>query len=275
MTKAKRMIEKQMSLVDVVVELLDARIPESSANPILEELIGSKPRIIALNKSDLAEIAATQDWIKYYRSKGLPAIPLDSTTGQGSKPLLKQIELAASEKIAKLLAKGIRERAVRAMFVGIPNVGKSSLINRFLGSATARTGDKPGVTRGQQWLKVGKNLELLDTPGVLWPRLDDQEAAFKLAITGAIKDEAYDMEKVITDLVALLRRDYSERLAARYNLAEPLPGDVREILSLIGAKRGCLRSGGELDLEKAGKIVFMEFRTGKLGPVTLDKPDLY
>lgn len=274
MAKAQRMITKQLSLIDVVVELLDARIPISSANPMIAEIVGDKPRVVALNKADLAETARTTDWIHYFRSQGLTTVSIDAASGRGMKELVNKVEQEASEKIAKLTAKGIKGRPVRAMILGIPNVGKSSLINRLLGTATAKTGDKPGVTRGQQWLKVGKNLELLDTPGVLWPKMDDQEVAFKLAVTGAIKDDIYDMEKVIIRLLEILRDNYSDRLRERYKLTqEPLPEDAQELLSLIGAKRGCLRSGGIVDEEKARRIILTDFRSGKLGQFTLDNPE--
>lgn len=273
MAKAQRMIREQLSLIDVVIELLDARIPISSANPIIAELVGTKPRVVALNKADLAETGRTAEWIQHFRRLGLTTVTLDAASGKGAKELVSKVEQEASDKIARLTAKGIKGRAVRAMILGIPNVGKSSLINRLLGTATAKTGDRPGVTRGQQWLKVGKNLELLDTPGVLWPKMDDQEVAFKLAVTGAIKDDIYDMEKVIFRLLEILQADYSERLQERYKLTQAeLPEDTTELLALIGAKRGCLRSGGVVDEEKARRIILTDFRSGKLGQFTLDQP---
>lgn len=274
MAKAQRMIREQLSLIDVVIELLDARIPISSANPIIAELVGTKPRVVALNKADLAETGRTAEWLRHFRSLGLTTVTLDAASGKGAKELVNKVEQEASDKIARLTAKGIKGRAVRAMILGIPNVGKSSLINRLLGTATAKTGDRPGVTRGQQWLKVGKNLELLDTPGVLWPKMDDQEVAFKLAVTGAIKDDIYDMEKVILRLLEILRADYSDRLRDRYKLTqEQLPEDTTALLALIGAKRGCLRSGGVVDEEKARRIILTDFRSGKLGQFTLDQPN--
>lgn len=273
MTKAQRMIREQMKLIDVVIELLDARIPLSSANPIIAELVESKPKVVALNKADLAEPARTAEWVSHFRNMGFTTVILDAASGKGTKELVNKVEQEANEKIAKLMAKGIKGRAVRAMILGIPNVGKSSLINRLLGTATAKTGDKPGVTRGQQWLKVGKNLELLDTPGVLWPKMDDQEVAFKLAVTGAIKDDIYDMEKVILNLLEILKSHYNDRLCERYKLTqEQLPEDTSELLALIGAKRGCLRGGGSVDCEKARRIILTDFRSGKLGQFTLDIP---
>lgn len=272
MAKAQRMIREQLKLVDVVIELLDARIPAASANPVIDDIVGDKPRVVVLNKADLADPAGTERWRAFFRSRGRDAIAVESLAGGGTKQVAPLTEKAAAGMLAKLAAKGIRPRAVRAMILGIPNVGKSSLINRLLGTATARTGDKPGVTRGQQWLKIGRNLELLDTPGVLWPKLEDQEVAFRLAITGAISDEVYDREKVVARLLILLRQEYPDRLIVRFNLAEPLPEDGLELLALIGGRRGCLRSGGVVDFEKAGRIVLSEFRDGKLGRFTLELP---
>jgi ribosome biogenesis GTPase A len=272
MAKAQRMIREQLKLVDVAIELLDARIPASSANPVIDEVVGDKPRVVVLNKADLADPEGTERWLAFFRAAGREAVAVESLAGGGTKQLAVRVEKAAAPMLAKLAAKGIRPRAVRAMILGIPNVGKSSLINRLLGTATVRTGDKPGVTRGQQWLKIGRNLELLDTPGVLWPKLEDQEAAFRLAVTGAISDEVFDREKVVGHLLALLRSDFADRLTARYKLAEPLPEGGPELLAAVGAKRGCLRSGGAIDYEKAGRIVLSDFRDGKLGRFTLDEP---
>lgn len=273
MTKAHRLIKEHLKLVDVVIELLDARIPYSSGNPIIKEVTEGKPRVIVLNKADLAEDAWNENWLKYYRSQNLDAVTLEATTGKGAKQLITKVETAASHKIQAMAAKGIRPRAIRAMILGIPNVGKSSLINRLLGTSTVRTGDTPGLTRGKQWIKIGKNLELLDTPGVLWPKFDDPEVGFKLAITGAINDDIFDLEKVVLKMLELLRTQYPDRLLNRYNL-DKLPEQPEELFHLIGSKRGCLRSGGIVDTEKTGRILLTEFRTGKLGPVTLDYPSI-
>lgn len=272
MAKTHRMIRDNLSLVDVVIELLDARIPASSSNPLINQVIANKPRVIALNKADLAEPAWTEKWIKTFSSNGINAFAIDAVTGKGNKAMINSVERVVSAKMASLAAKGIKSRPIRVMILGIPNVGKSSLINRLIGTTVVRTADKPGVTRGKQWIRIGKNLELLDTPGVLWPKFEDPDVAFKLAVTGAINDDVYDWEKVIFALLTLLRENYSERLVERYKLTLPLPTDERELLGLIGAKRGCLRSGGIIDCEKAGKIVLLEFRAGKLGRITLDKP---
>ncbi len=272
MAKARRMITEQLKLVDVVVELLDARIPASSANPVIDAVVAAKPRLVVLNKADLAEAQWTERWLTHFQALGRPVIAVETLSGAGMKALTSRVEDAAKEKLSRLAAKGILPRAVRAMILGIPNVGKSSLINRLLGTATVRTGDKPGVTRGQQWLKIGKNLELLDTPGVLWPKLEDQEVAFKLAITSAISDDAFDLEDVVVRLLLLLRTNYPDRLGERFKLDGPLPEDPTELLDRIGERRGCLRGGGLIDRERARRLLLGEFRDGKLGRFTLDHP---
>ncbi|MBP2640132.1 MAG: rbgA [Firmicutes bacterium] len=270
MAKASRMIREQLKLVDVVIELLDARIPLSSANPVIEEIIAGKPRIVALNKADLADPRNTELWLSFFRGKGIDAIAVNSIGGKGCKELIVQTEKAAQSKLQSLAAKGVRPRAVRAMILGIPNVGKSSLINRLRGSAVARTADKPGVTRGKQWIKISKNLEILDTPGVLWPKLEDQEAAFRLAATGAINDEVFDREEVVNKLVSILRIDYLTQFVSRYRIIINAEMTNQQVLEQIGIRRGCLRSGGLIDVENAGRILLTEFRAGLLGPITLD-----
>lgn len=274
MTKALRMIQANLKLVDVVIELLDARIPVSSANPVIHQILEGKPRVVALNKIDLAEPEWTSQWVETFRKQGLQVVTLDSMTGKGTKTLVSQVEQLGSAKAAKLVAKGVNPRAVRAMILGIPNVGKSSLINRLLGMKVVRTADKPGVTRGKQWITIGKNLELLDTPGVLWPKFEDPEVGFRLAMTGAINDDIYDVERAMSKLLLFLRENYSERLIQRYNLSSPLPEDPIELLGQIGSRRGCLRSGGLIDYEKARRIILNEFRGSKLGNFTLDRPCL-
>ncbi|MBP2628946.1 MAG: ribosome biosis GTP-binding protein YlqF [Firmicutes bacterium] len=272
MTKALRMMRANLKLVDVVIELLDARIPASSANPVMNELLEGKPRIVALNKADLADPEWTKKWINHFNAQGLKVVPLDSLTGSGTKALVSQVEQLGASKAGKLVAKGVNARAVRAMILGIPNVGKSSLINKLKGVHVANTADRPGVTRGKQWIKIGRNLELLDTPGVLWPKFEDREVGFRLAITGAIKEDIYDIEKVMVHMLSLLRAQYSERLIERYNLASPLPEDATELLDLIGKRRGCLRSGGLIDYDKTRRLILREFRDTKLGKFTLDRP---
>lgn len=270
MKKAQRLIEENLKLVDVAIELLDARIPYSSANPMLAEIIKDKPRLVALNKSDLADPAMTKAWLAYFKGQGMAAVSIDSLNGKGMKQLVKLAEDLARPKTEKLVAKGGKARAARCMILGIPNVGKSSLINRLAGSVKAKAADKPGVTRAKQWIKLGSNLDLLDMPGILWPKFEDMTVGLKLAFTGAINDDIYDREKVTALLLESLRRDHPERLTERFKFKGELPETGLELLEAVGRKRGCLVKGGVVDLEKAVNIVLTEFRSGKLGPVTLD-----
>ena len=249
MKKAQRLIEENLKLVDVVIELLDARIPASSANPMLAEIIKGKPRLIALNKSDLADAASTKRWLAYFRAQGIPAVAIDSVKGRGMKQLVAKAEELARPKTDRFVKAGGRPRAARCMILGIPNVGKSSLINRLAGAA----------------------LDLLDTPGILWPKFEDQTVGLKLAFTGAINDEIYDREQVTALLLSVMRRDYPERLQERFKFKGEMPEDGLALLEAIGRKRGCLVKGGVVDLEKAQNIVLTEFRSGKLGLVTLDE----
>lgn len=271
MKKAQRLIEENLKLVDVVIELLDARIPASSANPMLAEIIKGKPRLIALNKSDLADAASTKRWLAYFRAQGIPAVAIDSVKGRGMKQLVAKAEELARPKTDRFVKAGGRPRAARCMILGIPNVGKSSLINRLAGAVKAKAADKPGVTRAKQWIKIGAALDLLDTPGILWPKFEDQTVGLKLAFTGAINDEIYDREQVTALLLSVMRRDYPERLQERFKFKGEMPEDGLALFETIGRKRGCLVKGGVVDLEKAQNIVLTEFRSGKLGLVTLDE----
>ncbi len=273
MAKARRLITENLKLVDVVIELLDARIPYSSANPMLLELIGEKPRVVALNKSDLADPATTKAWIDLYKKQQVQAVSIDAMTGAGMKTLVKMAEELARVKTEKLVSRGANARAARVMILGIPNVGKSSLINRLAGASVTRTADKPGVTKSKQWIKIGKNLDLLDTPGILWPKFEDMTVGLKLAFTGAINDEAYDMEKVMSVFLETMAADYPERLIERYKLSGELPTTSAEILEMIGKKRGFLLKGGIIDHEKGRRIIINEFRAGKLGLISLDQPN--
>ena len=254
MKKAQRLIEENLKLVDVVVELRDARIPAASANPMLAEIIQGKPRVIALNKSDLADPAATKAWLAYFRAQGIRAVAIDANKGKGMKQLTQAAEDLARPKTEKFVKNGGRGRAARCMILGIPNVGKSSLINRLAGAARTKTANTPGLTRAKQWVKIGANLDLLDMPGILWPKFED----------------IYDQEQVASLLLETLRRSYPERLAERFKLTGELPEKGYELLELIGRKRGCLVKGGVVDTEKAVRIMMTEFRAGKLGLVTLD-----
>ena len=271
MKKAQRLIEDNLKLVDVVIELLDARIPFSSANPMLAEIIKTKPRMIALNKIDLADPGMTKKWLNYFKAQGIIAVGIDSAKGRGMKQLVSAAEMLAKPKTEKFVAKGAKARAARCMILGIPNVGKSSLINRLAGAVKAKTADKPGVTRAKQWIKIGSNLDLLDTPGILWPKFEDKTVGLKLAFTGAINDDIYDREQVTALLLEVMRRDYAARLIERFKFKGELPESGLDLLEAIGRKRGCLVKGGLVDLEKAQNIILNEFRAGKLGLVTLDE----
>ena len=272
MKKARELVEENLKLVDVVVELLDARIPAASANPMLREIIGDKPRVVALNKKDLADEKMTKRWLEHFRDEKLPAVALDSVTGKGMRELLSLIEKAAKYRTEKLVSKGVAARKARVMVLGIPNVGKSSLINRLAGAAKAKTADKPGVTRAKQWIRIGADVDLLDTPGILWPKFEDPEVGLRLAFTGAVNDEIYDMENVAHLLLAALRRDHPERLQERFKFKEELPETTEKLMEAIGRRRGCLLKGGRIDFEKVQHILLTEFRMGKFGKISLDVP---
>lgn len=270
MTKARRMMETQLKLVDVVVEVLDARIPISSSNPLLMELIGNKPKIIGLNKIDLADASKTEQYLQMFKNNNLPVVKLDSATGRGMKQLLELIKVAATPMLEKWKKKGLINKTIRVMIVGIPNVGKSSLINRLIGQAKVRTANKPGVTRGQQWLTIDKGTELLDTPGVLWPKFDDSQIGFALAITGAVKDDVYDLEHAIKLLLDFLREYYPSALADKYGVELAADETAENILEKIAIKRGCIKSGGVPDIARVLPIMLKDFRAAELGRITID-----
>lgn len=272
MAKAHRLIKEQAKIVDVVIELRDARIPLSSANPVLGELVHPRPVIIVFNKAALAEAAWTERWVCWYSKQNRTVVPLDAVSGQGVRALTAVVAAAGRPYRAVAQAKGIIHRPVRAMIVGIPNVGKSTLVNRLVGTVKAKTGDKPGVTRGQQWLRVGKKLELLDTPGILWPKLDDADVAFKLAVTGAIPETAFDIYQVGVNLLSFLRLYYPDRLRDRYDLPVPLSTETHALLEQIAARRGLQKKGGLSDIDRAVRLLWQEFKSGRLGPFTLEKP---
>ena len=271
MRKAERLVKENLKLVDVVVELLDARIPMSSANPVLREIVAGKTRLIVLNKSDLADPAATRAWAAYFASQDIVAVPVDAVKGSGTKELVQAIQKLAAPRTEKLAKHGAKPRAARCMILGIPNVGKSSLINRLSGGARTKVENRPGVTRAKQWIRIGAQLELLDMPGILWPKFEDAHAALRLAFTGAISDTVYDVGGVVLQLLRVLHADNPATLRARYGLAENLPTGV-ELLEEIGRRRSCLVRGGRIDYEKAEQIVLTDFRSGRLGRVTLDSP---
>lgn len=272
MTKAKRMMESQIKLVDVVVEMLDARIPRSSTNPMLQDILGSKPKVIALNKLDMADKAQTDLWVEKIKNSGLPVCKLDCATGKGVKQLISAIQLAAKPVIDKWLKKGVRNRPVRVMIVGIPNVGKSTLINRLVGKNKVMAADRPGVTRGQQWVTIAKGLELLDTPGVLWPKFEDPSVGFALAATGAIKEDVFDRESAVELLIDFLLKNYPQELATKYAVSLEEVDDVNAVMAKIATSRGCLKAGGLLDIDKVVQLVLRDFRAGRIGRFTIDKP---
>lgn len=272
MTKAKRMMESQIKLVDVVVEMLDARIPRSSTNPMLQDILGSKPKVIALNKLDMADKVQTDLWVEKIKNSGLPVCKLDCATGKGVKQLISAIQLAAKPVIDKWLRKGVRNRPVRVMIVGIPNVGKSTLINRLVGKNKVMAADRPGVTRGQQWVTIAKGLELLDTPGVLWPKFEDPSVGFALAATGAIKEDVFDRESAVELLIDFLLKNYPQELATKYAVSLEEGDDVNAVMAKIATSRGCLKAGGLLDIDKVVQLVLRDFRAGRIGRFTIDKP---
>ena len=271
MRKAERLVKENLKIVDVVVELLDARIPMSSANPVLREIVAGKTRLIVLNKSDLADPTATRAWVQYFASQDIVAVPVDAVKGSGTKELVQAIQKLAAPRTEKLAKHGAKPRSARCMILGIPNVGKSSLINRLSSGARTKVENRPGVTRAKQWIRIGTQLELLDMPGILWPKFEDAHAALRLAFTGAISDTVYDVGGVVLQLLRVLHADNPATLRARYGLAENLPTGV-ELLEEIGRRRGCLVRGGRIDYEKAEQIVLTDFRSGRLGRVTLDSP---
>ncbi len=273
MTKAKRKIEQDIKLVDAVTEIIDARIPVSSRNPILDQIIKSKPRIILLNKCDMADPNQTLNWIKYYKNENITAIAVDCKTGKGLNLFLPSVNSALKDKLEIRKSKGIVRKNVRIMVVGIPNVGKSSFINKMSKGTKAKVEDRPGVTRGNQWFSIGKGYELLDTPGVLWPKFDDPTVGEKLAFTGAIKDQVIDIELLAVKILELLRDEYKNELIERYKLKKEDISNFTgyELLELIGKKRGMLISRGEIDTARASTMILDEFRAGKLGRITLER----
>ncbi len=273
MARTRRKLKECLPLVDAVVEIIDARIPVSSRNPELDSLTGGKPRIVVLNKADMADEAATRRWVAHFRRSGAAALALDCKSGQGINGFVPLLRETLRDKLEAWKAKGMANRPIRAMVVGIPNAGKSSFINRMARGGKAKVEDRPGVTRGNQWYVLESGTQLLDTPGVLWPKFEDQQVARHLAYTGAIRDQVLDCEELACGLLVLLRRDYGALLAARYKLPEKLPEDGWELLCAVGRKRGMLISGGEVDTERAATTVLDEYRGGKIGRITLEWPE--
>lgn len=271
MTKARRMMQENIKLIDLVIELVDARIPLSSRNPDIDELGRQKSRLILLNKADLAENKWNDAWIEYFKDKGYLAVKVNSKKGGGIKNIQSVIQEACKEKIERDRKRGILNRPVRAMVVGIPNVGKSTFINTLAGKACAKTGNKPGVTKGKQWIRLNKGGELLDTPGILWPKFEDQQVGMKLAFIGSIKDEILNTEELAAEFLKFMQQHYPGIIAGKYNIEET--GDVYEVLNRIAESRHCIVRGNELDVEKAAALLMDDFRSGRLGELTLEYPD--
>lgn len=270
MTKAKRMMQEDIKLIDIVIELLDARVPLSSKNPDIDSLAKNKYRLVLLNKSDLADAAVTAKWEEYYKEKGIITVTINARNGQGMKAITAKVQEACKEKIERDKKRGIMNRPIRAMIVGIPNVGKSTFINSFAKKACTKVGNKPGVTKGKQWIRLNKNIELLDTPGILWPKFEDDMVGEHLAYIGSINDEILQKTELCCNLIDFLKEKYPGVLAERYQLPEAQK--AADILKAVALNRGCLLKGNELNYEKAAAILLDEFRNGKLGRISVEQP---
>lgn len=271
MSKAKRAMQEDLKLINVIIELVDARVPLSSKNPDIDPMANGKSRIILLNKCDLADAAVTAQWKKYYEKKGFFVALVNSKQGKGVKQVNEVIQSACKEKIERDRRRGILNRPIRAMIVGIPNVGKSTFINSFAGKACTKTGNKPGVTKGKQWIRLNKNVELLDTPGILWPKFEDQTVGLRLAFIGSIKDELSNQYELCLLLMEYLQEHYPEAVPKAYQIE----ADDSEVVLLerVAKRRGCLKAGGEYDLDKAANYVIDDFRNGRLGAISLEQPE--
>lgn len=274
MAKSFRKMAEDLKIIDLVTEIADARVPVSSRNPDLDKLLQNKPRIILLNKSDMADEKATNDWIEHFKKSGIVAIPVDCKTGKGVNAFKTTIKTAMQDKLKKYAENGLAGKPIRVMVVGVPNVGKSSFINRISGGAKAKAENRPGVTRGNQWFTIDKQLELLDTPGVLWPKFEDNTIGEHLSFTGAVTDRIIDTELLAVDLIKILTEKYPEMLKSRYSLDE-IPQDEYDALCLIGKKRGMVIKGGETDTLRAANMLLEEFRSCKIGRITLEKVEDY
>ena len=272
MTKAKRQMQEDIKLVDLVIELVDARIPLASRNPDIDELGKNKFRLILLNKADLADEKENREWAEYFKKQGFYVVELDARRKNAMKTIQNTILEACREKFERDRRRGIKNRPVRAMVAGIPNVGKSTFINTFAGKACAKTGNKPGVTRGKQWIRLNKNVELLDTPGILWPKFEDQSVGMKLALIGSMNDDLLNIDELSLELIAFLTENYPGALEERYQISEEHEKPV-EVLEEIARSRNCIRAGGELDYSKAAALVLDEFRSGTIGRITLERPE--
>ncbi len=270
MTKAKRMMQEDIKLIDIVIELLDARVPISSRNPDIDTLAKNKFRLVLLNKCDLADEKITAKWESYFKEKGIMVVTINARNGQGMKTITAKVQEACKEKIERDRKRGIMNRPIRAMIVGIPNVGKSTFINSYARKACTKVGNKPGVTKGKQWIKINKNVELLDTPGILWPKFEDNTVGEHLAFIGSINDEILQRTELVCDLLSFLKEKYPGIISERYQADESEESSA--ILETIAKNRGCLLKGQELDYEKAAIIVLDEFRNGKLGRISVEEP---
>ncbi len=272
MAKAKKAMQEDIKLIDVIIELVDSRIPYSSKNPDIDSLANGKSRVMVMNKYDLADSSVTDEWVKYYEDKGYFVARTNSKDRTGVKAINNIIQKACHEKIERDRRRGILNRPVRALVAGIPNVGKSTFINSFTGRACTKTGNKPGVTKGKQWIRLNKNVELLDTPGILWPKFEDQDSGMRLAFIGSIKDELYNIYELSIVLIKFLLEDYPGAISSCYKTEIPAGSSEADVLGIIAKCRGCIKSGAEPDLDKAGKCLVDDFRAGRLGRITLEKP---
>ena len=271
MTKARRMMQENIKLIDLIIELVDARIPLSSRNPDIDDMGKNKARLIVLNKADLAEEKRNDEWVEYFKEKGYSAVKVNSKKGGGIKSIQSVIQEACREKTERDRRRGILNRPVRAMVAGIPNVGKSTFINTLAGKACTKTGNKPGVTKGKQWIRLNKSVELLDTPGILWPKFEDQKAALKLAFIGSIKDEILQTEELASELIKYMEEEYAGAIEEKYSVETT--EDSYECLRRIAESRHCLVRGNELDTEKAAALFLDDLRNGRLGRITLENPE--
>lgn len=269
MTKARREMEEDIRLIDLMIELVDARVPFSSRNPDIDAMAKGKGRLVLLNKADLADPAVNQQWCEYFEKKGYQALLVNARSGEGLRSIQGKVQAACREKLERDRRRGIRNRPVRAMVAGIPNVGKSTFINSYAGKAVAKTGNRPGVTKGRQWIRPQKDLELLDTPGILWPKFEDQAVGLRLALIGSMNDDLLVKEESALELLAFLAETYPQALPGRYGVAAGTP---LEMLEAVGAARKCCKKGGEADLERAAGLLLDDFRSGRLGRISLERP---
>jgi ribosome biogenesis GTPase A len=272
MAKAKREIQEKLKLVDFVIELVDARVPISSQNPMLQEVLGQKEKLVLLMKKDLADPEITKQWIDHFAKEDIRSIAINAHEKEDTQLIIKEAKAIGEKKLERLVKKGIKPRPIRAMIVGIPNVGKSTVINRLVNRNIAKTGDRPGVTKSQQWIKVKKDFELLDTPGILWPKFEDQEVGYKLAAIGTIKDQILHLDDIAVFILKFLKKHYPEQLNERYGLSLDVD-DIVTWFDEIGRKRGCLARGGTIDYDKTAEVIIQDLRTTKLGHISLDWPN--